>query len=168
MAIEIERKFLLRDDSWRSAAQTSQVFRQGYLNNETRCSIRVRTTNDQAWVNIKSVTIGAQRQEFEYEIPVSDGNTMLSTLALRPIIEKRRHFIELGHHLWEIDEFFGDNSGLIVAEIELQSPDESFERPGWLGKEVTEDVRYYNTSLCRHPYKDWVLQADQDSGLPFK
>lgn len=155
MALEIERKFLVINDDWRAAVRESQTFRQGYLNNETRCSIRVRTAADQAWLNVKSVTIGAQRQEFEYEIPFADGNAMLDTLALRPFIEKQRHFIDIGGHTWEVDEFRGDNQGLIVAEIELNDPDEAFDKPSWLGPEVTHDVRYYNTNLCRHPFKDW-------------
>jgi len=155
MGIETERKFLLADDGWRNAVRASRHLRQGYLNNETRCSVRVRATDDRAWLNVKSVTIGAQRQEFEYEIPLADGLRMLDTLALRPLIEKRRHCVDVGGHTWEIDEFEGENAGLIVAEIELDSPDEAFVRPSWLGDEVTEDVRYYNTSLCRFPYRSW-------------
>jgi adenylate cyclase len=156
MGIEIERKFLPADSSWRSQIRESHYLRQGYLNNETRCSVRVRTSAERAWLNIKSVTIGAQRQEFEYEIPLMDANRMLDTLALRPLIEKWRHLVDIGDHTWEIDEFEGDNAGLIVAEIELAAPDETFQRPAWLGEEVTSDVRYYNTSLCRRPYRDWA------------
>jgi adenylate cyclase len=156
MAVEIERKFLIRNDDWRSAVRDTQTMRQGYLNNETRCSIRVRTNGARAWLNIKSVTIGAQRQEFEYEIPLDDGNVLLDTLAHRPFIEKHRHLVDVGRHVWEIDEFLGDNAGLIVAEIELHEPEEAFELPSWLGQEVTEDVRYYNTNLCRHPFTTWT------------
>ncbi|MDD5034927.1 MAG: CYTH domain-containing protein [Methylococcaceae bacterium] len=155
MCVEIERKFLPRSDGWRQLAHDAQRLRQGYLNNETRCSVRVRTSAEQAWLNIKSVTIGAMRQEFEYEIPLADAHKMLDTLSLKPSIEKVRYFVPVGKHVWEIDEFEGDNAGLIVAEIELEHPDEEFEKPDWLGEEVTDDVRYYNTSLCRHPYKDW-------------
>ncbi len=155
MAVETERKFLLKNDAWRADVHEGLRFRQGYLNNETRCSVRVRTSAAKAWLNIKSVTIGAQRQEFEYEIPLEDANRMLDTLCLRPLIEKVRYFVNAGQHVFEIDEFEGDNAGLVVAEIELDHPDEDFERPGWLGEEVTHDVRYYNTSLCRHPFKDW-------------
>ena len=156
MCIEIERKFLLANDDWRNEICESQFLRQGYLNNETRCSVRVRTCAERAWLNIKSVTIGAQRQEFEYEIPLEEANRMLDTLALRPLIEKWRHLVKVGGHTWEIDEFEGGNAGLIVAEIELDFPDEPFDRPAWLGEEVTSDVRYYNTSLSRHPYRDWA------------
>jgi adenylate cyclase len=155
MPLEIERKFLVRSDAWRAAAHDAQRLRQGYLNNETRCSVRVRTSAEQAWLNIKGVTIGAQRQEFEYPIPLADADVILDTLSLKPLIEKVRHYVLAGPHVWEIDEFEGDNTGLVVAEIELGHPDETFERPDWLGEEVTEDVRYYNTSLSRKPYKDW-------------
>ena len=155
MPIEVERKFLLRNDSWRLAVHESRPMRQGYLNNEVRCSVRVRTCGDRAWLNIKSVTIGAKRQEFEYEIPLVDAQQMLDSLCHKPLIEKIRHLAEIGEHLWEIDEFGGDNAGLIVAEIELEQVDEVFDKPDWLGEEVTHDVRYYNTSLSRLPYKDW-------------
>ncbi len=155
MSVEIERKFLPKDDIWREDVHDSQHLRQGYLNNETHCSVRVRTSSDRGWLNIKSVTIGAQRQEFEYEIPLEEAHQMLDTLSLKPLIEKVRHFVKVGRHIWEIDEFEGDNAGLIVAEIELDHPEEEFEKPNWLGEEVTHDVRYYNTSLCRHPFKEW-------------
>lgn len=155
MALEIERKFLIGSDAWRGAVHRSARLRQGYLNHEKHCSVRVRTSGDKGWLNIKSVTIGAQRHEFEYEIPVADAHAMLDTLSRKPLIEKVRHFVQVGAHTWEIDEFEGENAGLTVAEIELQHPDEAFERPDWLGEEVTHDVRYYNTSLCVRPYKDW-------------
>lgn len=155
MSVEIERKFLVVNDAWRDTAHAAQHLRQGYLNNETRCSVRVRTSADRAWLNIKSATIGAQRQEFEYEIPISDAHKMLDTLCRKPLIEKVRYHVDAGRHTWEIDVFEGDNAGLMVAEIELDHPVEAFERPSWLGEEVTHDVRYYNTSLSRHPYKDW-------------
>ncbi len=155
MSVEIERKFLPRGDAWRREVYDSQRLRQGYLNNETRCSVRVRTSAERGWLNIKSVTIGAQRQEFEYEIPLDEAHRMLDTLSLKPLIEKVRHLVKVGRHTWEIDEFEGDNAGLIVAEIELEHPEEEFDKPDWVGEEVTHDVRYYNTSLCRHPFKDW-------------
>lgn len=159
MALEVERKFLLGSDAWRREVQRSVRLRQGYLNHEKDCSIRVRTSGEQAWLNIKSVTIGAQRQEFEYEIPWADACLMLDTLSRKPLIEKVRHIVQVGGHTWEIDEFEGENAGLTVAEIELEHPDEPFERPSWLGQEVTEDVRYYNTSLAQHPFKAWESQA---------
>ncbi len=156
MGLEIERKFLLRNESWRTVAHHSERLRQGYLNNETHCSVRVRTSPDRAWMNIKGVTIGAQRQEFEYEIPLADAHAMLDTLSVNPLIEKVRYFVNRGRHVWEIDEFEGDNAGLVVAEIELEHPDEKFEKPDWVGEEITHDVRYYNTSLSRHPFKAWA------------
>ncbi len=139
----------------------SERLRQGYLNHETHCSVRVRTSGDRAWLNIKSVTIGAQRHEFEYEIPLADAHLMLDTLSRKPLIEKVRHFVDVGDHTWEIDEFEGDNAGLTVAEIELGHPDEAFERPAWLGEEVTHDVRYYNTRLSAHPYREWQFASHE-------
>jgi adenylate cyclase len=155
MNLEIERKFLVLDDSWREAVRESAYFRQGYLNDEIHCSVRVRISGERAWLNLKSVTIGAQRHEFDYEIPVRDAHRMLDVLSRKPVIEKTRHFVDIGPHTWEIDVFEGDNAGLVVAEIELNTPDEAFEKPGWAGEEVTYDPRYYNTSLSTHPYKNW-------------
>ena len=155
MAIETERKFLLVNDDWRNIVSSSTLMRQGYLNSENDCSIRVRTTSNNAWLNIKSVTVGTQRHEFEYEIPLEDGNQILDTFSRKPLIEKTRHIVEVGDHSWEIDEFIGDNAGLIVAEIELNDPNESFDKPAWLGEEVTFDARYYNTQLSKTPYKTW-------------
>ncbi|BBA34987.1 uncharacterized protein sS8_3044 [Methylocaldum marinum] len=155
MALEIERKFLVLDDSWRESVRDSAYFRQGYLNHEIDCSVRVRTCGDRAWLNIKSVTVGTERLEFEYEIPLDDAHTMLNSLSRKPLIEKTRYFVEVGPHTWEIDVFEGDNAGLVVAEIELEKPDEIFEKPGWAGEEVTYDPRYYNTSLAATPYNRW-------------
>jgi adenylate cyclase len=134
--------------------------RQGYLNNETHCSVRVRIADDRAWLNLKGVTIGAQRLEFEYDIPVMDAHSMLNELTCKPLIEKIRHLVDVGDHTWEIDVFEGDNAGLIVAEIELDDPDECFEKPEWLGEEVTHDARYYNTCLSSHPFKHWDLSGN--------
>lgn len=156
MSLEIERKFLLRHDGWRASVRTSEYFRQGYLNDEERCSIRVRIAGGQAWLNIKSATIGAERLEFEYAIPPAEAQLMLDRLSCKPLIEKRRHFVEVGAHTWEIDEFEGDNAGLVVAEIELDHAGEAFEKPDWVGEEVTHDVRYYNTCLSSNPYKHWA------------
>ena len=153
--MENERKFLLRNDSWRGDAYDAQRLRQGYLNNEIRCSVRVRVSADRGWLNIKSATIGPQRQEFEYEIPMDEAHQLLDTLSLKPLIEKVRYHVDTGDHVWEIDEFEGDNAGLVVAEIELKHPDEAFSKPDWVGDEVTHDPRYYNTCLSRHPFKDW-------------
>jgi len=155
MALEIERKFLVQDDSWRQMVRRAIRIRQVYLNQAEDCSIRVRSAEGRGWLNIKSVTIGARRQEYEYEIPFADAEAMLNTLCRRPLIEKVRYLVDYQGHTWEIDVFEGDNAGLIVAEIELNDPDEPFARPPWLGREVTEDARYYNTCLAQRPYKTW-------------
>lgn len=155
MALEIERKFLVANDSWRQAVEHCFRIRQGYLNQAKDCSVRVRTVENRGWLNIKSVTIGVQRHEYEYEIPFVDAQEMLDTLCQGSLIEKVRHFVPHQGHLWEIDVFEGNNAGLVVAEIELQSPDEPFSIPAWLGREVTEDIRYYNTCLAQRPYKTW-------------
>lgn len=156
MAIEIERKFLVQGDDWRKQAHAAHHITQGYLNTQPHCSVRIRTCADQAWLNIKSTTIGCRRLEFEYEIPLQDALEMLAALQQGPLIVKTRHLLRHGEHLWEIDEFQGDNSGLIVAEIELTNPEEVFLKPAWLGKEVTDDIRYYNTQLSQHPFKVWL------------
>lgn len=156
MAIEIEHKFLLQTEEWRSKIDYSVYFKQGYLSSSPLSSIRVRISDSQAWLNIKSATMGTHRQEFEYEIPLLDAKIILDTLCIKPIIEKTRHYIHYDNHLWEIDEFLGDNSGLIVAEIELTEIGESFVKPNWLGAEVTHDARYYNNNLAKHPFKNWL------------
>ncbi len=155
MAIEIERKFLLANDAWRALVSKSIHYRQGYLNSDAHSSVRVRISDDTAKINIKSATIGAQRQEYEYDIPAEDAHELLSTLCNKPLIEKIRHLVVIGQHTWEIDEFAGENQGLIVAEIELNQVDEYFDKPAWIGQEVTEDVRYYNNQLAKQPYTTW-------------
>ena len=154
MPREIERKFLLKNDEWRSAVQASRALRQGYLCGNDRASVRVRIDGDQANLNIKSATLGVERLEFEYAIPVEQAEALLSELAGQ-VVEKTRHEVRHHEHLWEIDEFAGDNAGLIVAEVELEDAQERFERPDWLGDEVSGDPRYYNTELARHPYSRW-------------
>ena len=155
MGIEIERKFLLTNADWKNEAGKPVRFRQGYLVGSKNSSVRVRLEGDKANINIKSATLGIQRQEFEYMIPVQDAEKLLDELCDKPLIEKNRYFIKKNNHTWEIDEFLGDNRGLIVAEIELNHEDEMFDKPGWLGDEVSSDTRYYNVCLVKHPYKDW-------------
>jgi adenylate cyclase len=167
VATEIERKFLLADDGWRAQADGGVVMRQGYLSaslpaQEVKSSIRVRIAGEHANLNIKSATLGITRQEYEYPIPLADANELLDTLADDPLIEKTRYHVQHGTHTWEIDVFAGDNQGLVVAEIELSSADESFERPAWLGEEVSDDPRYYNVCLVKHPFKDWLQDKHQD------
>ncbi len=155
VATEIERKFLLRDDSWRADADAGSVMRQGYLIGARRASVRVRISGERAHLNIKSATLGIERQEYEVEIPLTDAEELLDTLCERPLIEKTRYHVRHDRHTWEIDVFSGDNAGLVVAEIELGSADEAFEKPAWLGQEVSHDKRYYNVCLVTHPYQDW-------------
>lgn len=156
MATEIERKFLINDSSWQTLADEGTVYTQGYLVGSKHASVRVRIQGKRAFLNIKSATIAITRQEFEYEIPLTDATEMLATLCEKPLINKIRYHIKQQQHLWEIDVFKDENEGLIVAEIELSDKDEMFAIPGWLGKEVSDDARYYNVCLVKHPFKDWA------------
>lgn len=156
---EIERKFLVLNEDWRALATSAIPMRQGYLNNEKRCSVRVRISGDEAHLNIKGATIGAKRLEFEYPIPLEQASIILDSLSAGPLIEKVRYLIPQGHLTWEIDVFSGDNAGLVVAEIELSDADEAFDIPTWIGEEVTHDTRYYNTRLSREPYSTWNTPA---------
>lgn len=155
MATEIERKFLLRSDAWRENADEGTRFRQGYIIGAEKASVRIRIEGSLANINIKSATLGVRRQEYEYSIPLSEAEEMLDTLCEQPQIEKVRYHVPVGKHTWEVDVFSGDNEGLVVAEVELSDEDEVFERPDWLGDEVSDDTRYYNVCLVKHPYKDW-------------
>ncbi|MGB0845938.1 MAG: CYTH domain-containing protein [Thiolinea sp.] len=155
MATEIEHKFLLVSDAWRSQVTRSVDFRQGYLSNNPSASVRVRIAGELATINIKGMTIGLQRPEYEYVIPISDAHEMLNQLCIKPMIEKTRHFVEHAGKVWEIDEFSGDNSGLIVAELELNSESEVFALPEWAGADVSGIERYYNVALIAYPYAQW-------------
>jgi adenylate cyclase len=154
MPREIERKFLLKNDDWRTQVSASQPMSQGYLASSGRSSVRVRVAGERAWLNIKSGGLVASRQEFEYPVPVEEARELLA-LAEGALIEKTRHLVEHGGMTWEIDEFHGENSGLVVAELELDREDQPFTRPPWLGAEVTELRRYYNVCLVEHPYSAW-------------
>ncbi len=131
MAIEIERKFLVANDEWKRSVVSEAVLKQGYLANQANASVRVRIDGDKANLNIKSITIGIKRAEFEYEVPLDDAEEMLAKVAERPFIDKIRYKVKCGEHIWELDVFAGENSGLVVAEIELDSEDEAFELPAW-------------------------------------
>jgi len=155
MGTEIERKFLVVGDGWREGVSRRSHLRQGYLANNERCSVRVRLADDKGYLNIKSFELQMRRTEFEYPIPGGDAREMLDHLSANPLIEKTRYYVEHHGHLWEVDVFEGDNAGLVVAEIELQDVDEVFDKPDWIGAEVTEDPRYYNVNLIDHPFKDW-------------
>lgn len=154
MGTEIERKFLLKGDAWRAGA-SGTMYRQGYLNSIKERTVRIRTVGDKAFLTIKGITVGATRAEYEYPIPFDECNAMLDTLAEKPIIEKKRYKIKQGDLTWEVDEFFGDNAGLIVAEVELTSEDQKFDKPVWVGDEVSGDPRYFNSNLIKHPYTKW-------------
>lgn len=154
MGVETERKFLVSDDSWRAAVEGSRLLRQGYLAIDGKTAVRVRTDGQDARITIKGAPEGLSRAEFEYAVPVDDAEELLGLCRGR-IVEKDRHRVRVGRHLWEVDEFQGSNQGLIVAEVELGTADEAFERPHWLGAEVSDDPRYLNASLSVRPFRDW-------------
>ena len=153
MALEIERKFLVIGDGYKKGA-TKSLYCQGYLSSNPDRVVRVRIVDDSALLTIKGPSNGAVRSEFEYSIPFNDAKSLLE-LCEKPVIEKYRYKVTFGGMLWEIDEFLGDNLGLVVAEIELANEADYFEKPSWLSKEVTTDPRYYNSNLIHHPYKTW-------------
>jgi len=154
MGEEIERKFLVEGESWRDEA-TGVKYRQGFLSTVPERTVRVRVAGHRGTITIKGKNVGARRAEFEYEIPVDDAEQMLDTLCERPLIEKVRYTLTLGRHTWEVDVFGGDNAGLVVAEIELGSEDEAFDKPQWARDEVTGDPRYFNSNLVAAPYQTW-------------
>ncbi len=155
MAIEIERKFLIINDSWRSLG-LGKVYKQGYIATvDKMTTIRVRIIGEEAYLTIKSKTEGISRNEFEYPIPLEDAQMMLDTLCDRPLIEKIRYKIDYDNLLWEVDEFQGENQGLIIAEVELENESQTINIPDWVGKEVSHDPRYYNVNLAKHPYQTW-------------
>lgn len=155
MATEIERKFLVRNNEWNAHVSSSIFYRQGYMSSNAACSMRVRCGGGQGFINLKSATLGITRKEYDYPIPEQDANEMLDFFCEGPLIEKTRHLVEHAGHVWEIDVFTGDNAGLIVAEIELDTVDESFILPDWAGEEVSHDPRYYNVCLVKNPFKNW-------------
>ncbi len=161
MGIEIERKFLVTNDAWRAAAHAVIPMAQGYINDTAamdsgaqKASVRVRIQGDAAYLNIKSRELGHTRQEFDYPIPVADARDLLA-LCVGGLIDKRRHLVNHGGLLWEVDEFLGDNAGLVVAEVELESAGQAVDLPDWAGAEVTDELRYYNLALASHPYTRW-------------
>ncbi len=158
---EIERKFLVQGEAWRELA-TSFHFCQGYIYSSPTCFVRVRIESEKAYLTIKGPKSGISRAEFEYPIPMSDAKELLENLAHKPLIYKIRHKIPQGKHMWEVDEFCGDNAGLIVAEIELENEHAHFEKPAWIGKEVTDDARYRNAALARQPYSQW---SEEDKNM---
>ena len=153
-SIETERKFLVISDEWRSLG-TGTRYRQGYLCSGSKRTVRVRTYENSGLLTIKGPTVGLSRTEYEYEIPFAEAEKMLNDLCEQPLIEKTRYRIMLNNKQWEVDEFHGANEGLIVAELELASEDETFERPVWIGREVSHDSRYFNVNLITRPFSTW-------------
>ena len=164
MGIEIERKFKVVGAGWREAAARSVRMAQGYVNDmgslregRQKASVRVRIAGDQAFLNLKSRELGHTRREFDYPIPVADAEALLA-LCVGGLVDKVRHYVPVGGHTFEVDEFLGENAGLVVAELELEHADADFERPAWLGQEVTDLARYYNLALAERPYSRWSAQ----------
>jgi CYTH domain-containing protein len=154
MGLEIERKFLVTDNAWKALA-TGVPCRQGYLSSAEVRSVRVRIAGGKGSLTVKGVTEGVTRAEFEYAIPVEDAAAMLDSLCEKPLIEKTRYRIPFGAHTWEVDEFHGENAGLVVAEVELGSADEEPALPAWVGREVSSDARYFNSNLVKRPFTTW-------------
>jgi adenylate cyclase len=154
MAKEIERKFLVKGDAWKKAAK-GIAYRQGYLSSVKERIVRVRTEEKKGFLTIKGITKEVSRSEFEYEISVVDANIMLDEICEKPLIEKKRYKIAVGVLVFEVDEFFGENEGLIVAEVELKDERQKVDLPDWIGAEVSGDPRYFNSNLIRHPFKKW-------------
>ncbi len=154
MGTEIERKYLVDENAaWRTVSGT--VYRQGYLSTVKERTVRVRTIGDKGYLTIKGITVGVTRLEYEYEIPVEEAKELLDLLCEKPLIEKKRRVLEFEGLTWEVDEFFGDNAGLILAEVELEEEEQRFTKPPWIIKEVTDDARYFNANLVGHPYSQW-------------
>ncbi len=153
MPQEIERKYLVKGDRWRSL--TDGVFYcQGYIATVGKQTVRIRIIGDRGWLTIKGASQGKTRSEFEYQIPVEEAKEILDTLCARPLIEKKRYKIVQNNLIWEVDEFLGENQGLIIAEVELESEDQEIILPDWIDREVT-DPKYYNANLVKHPYSTW-------------
>ena len=156
MSLEIERKFLVKNDAFKKESFQEKIIKQGYLNSDKNRTVRIRISDHQGFITVKGVSnaSGATRFEWEKEIDVTEATEMLS-LCETTIIDKNRFMVESGKHIFEIDEFYGDNQGLIIAEIELNSENETFEKPTWLGAEVTGNAKYYNSYLSKFPFSTW-------------
>jgi CYTH domain-containing protein len=157
MKIEIERKFLVRNEDWRVGSK-GILYRQGYLCTDPGRTVRVRLGGDTAILAIKGAGDGIARPEFEYPIPVDEATTLLDHLCLQPLVDKYRYLVSFAGLTWEIDEFLGVNAGLVVAEVELTHADQAVPLPPWVGVEVTGDPRYYNAWLARHPFSTWTAE----------
>ncbi|EME27578.1 adenylate cyclase [Galdieria sulphuraria] len=159
--VEIERKFLVLSTEYRDKSVRKYTIRQGYVFASKDKSVRVRLTDEEAYLTIKGETLGPKRKEFEYSIPTTDAEQLLNSLCLKPLIEKTRYLVEDKGFIWEVDEFLGDNIGLVVAEVELNDEQVHLELPDWVGKEVTEDTRFYNSVLFQSPFCFWPLEERQ-------
>jgi adenylate cyclase len=159
---EIERKFLVSGNGWREAAGDGKRLRQGYLSLDPARTVRVRVADDRGFLTVKGETKGISRQEFEFAIPVEEAEGMLDTLCLQPLIEKVRHRIEAAGKTWEVDEFFGENRGLVLAEVELDRETELIEIPFWVGQEVSGDPRFFNASLVQFPFSRWHVACEEE------
>lgn len=155
MAVEIERKYLIDLEKIGTLENGTRI-KQGYLSINKESVVRVRIKNDKGYLTIKGSNNGISRLEFEYEIPYEEANEMLDNLCQKPVIDKNRYIIKYDIHIWEIDIFYGDNEGLVVAEVELKDENEKINLPSWIKKEVSNDNRYFNSNLMKHPYKDWI------------
>jgi adenylate cyclase len=164
MAHEIERKFLVQGDAWRRGAE-GVLYRQGYLRADATCLVRVRIGGGKAFLAVKSLLSGITRLECEYPIPRTDAQEMLERLCPRPWIEKRRWRVRYAGRDWDIDEFLGENEGLILAEVELEREDEAMDLPPWTGREVSEDPRYFNVNLARNPYRLWKAEQEPSGSV---
>ncbi|MEO0406085.1 MAG: CYTH domain-containing protein [Cyanobacteria bacterium P01_A01_bin.135] len=153
MGTEIERKFLVQGDGWRGSSGV--LYRQGYIPTQNQATVRVRQAGDKGYLTIKGPTANLSRAEYEYKIPLAEAEAMLATLCAAPLVEKYRYRIPIGELVWEVDEFLGDNAGLILAEVELSHPDTPVELPDWVSEEVSHDPRYFNANLAQHPYRHW-------------
>ena len=153
MSIEIERKFLVKSSDWKNLSQSKITIIQGYLNSDPERTVRIRIIGEKGVLTIKGKNSGIRRAEFEYDIPLADANALIQ-LCEKPLIEKIRYYVDHDEMTWEIDEFQGDNSGLIIAEIELKNETQEVKIPHWIGKEVSDKVEYYNSSLIKNPYKN--------------
>jgi len=154
MPREIERKYRVKGNGWRDHG-AGVPYRQGYLSTVAERTVRVRLIRDKGWLTIKGITVGATRAEYEYEIPSDEASEMLDNLCERPLIEKTRYRVEHQGLIWEVDEFDGDNAGLIIAEVELEEEDQTIVLPDWVGEEVTGDARFFNANLIANPYSTW-------------
>jgi adenylate cyclase len=161
MPIEIERKFLLKNDAWKVDADAGTRITQGYLSSNPERSVRIRTKGDKGILTIKSKTTDLSRKEFEYPIPIDEAKELLS-LCEKPFIDKTRYVVHHRGHDWEVDIFHAENEGLCIAEIELSNEEESFQLPSWVGEEVSEDAAYYNMNLAKHPYIKWGTPSEKD------